>query len=320
MTDVPRPVASADLIGTSSIAHTPDGLVRRFTTPRGLDHLVVAVTDLDGAARFYEWLGFKVGQRNRHPWGTENRIVQFPGCFLELITVGEGAHVPPRTARCFSFGAFVKAALARGQGLAMFVVESTDAAGDTAAFEADGIGDFDPFFFERQGVRPDGSSMRVAFTLAFAEDRMAPHCGFFACQQHEPQNFWNADFQKHDNGATGIAAAFMLAENPTDHHIFLEAFTGQRGPRSSSVGLSFGLARGRLDVMTPAAAGLMLGGDAGERLETPRFAGFSIAVPGLEAVQTRLTNAKIPFKNIGNRIVIPAEAGFGATIAFETSS
>ena len=41
---------------------------------RSIDHLVVAVRDLDGAARFYERLGFQVGSRNRHPWGTENRL------------------------------------------------------------------------------------------------------------------------------------------------------------------------------------------------------------------------------------------------------
>ena len=45
---------------------------------RRIDHLVVAVRDLDGAGRFYERLGFQVGARNRHPWGTENRLVQFP--------------------------------------------------------------------------------------------------------------------------------------------------------------------------------------------------------------------------------------------------
>ena len=39
--------------------------------PRPLDHLVLAVRDLDAAAAFYRALGFQVGARNRHPWGTE---------------------------------------------------------------------------------------------------------------------------------------------------------------------------------------------------------------------------------------------------------
>jgi catechol 2,3-dioxygenase-like lactoylglutathione lyase family enzyme len=53
--------------------------------PRGLDHIVHAVRDLDAAAEFYRRAGFTVGVRNRHPWGTHNHIVQFPGVFVELV-------------------------------------------------------------------------------------------------------------------------------------------------------------------------------------------------------------------------------------------
>jgi catechol 2,3-dioxygenase-like lactoylglutathione lyase family enzyme len=45
---------------------------------RGLDHIVHAVRDLDAAAELYRSLGFTVGARNRHPWGTHNIIVQLP--------------------------------------------------------------------------------------------------------------------------------------------------------------------------------------------------------------------------------------------------
>jgi catechol 2,3-dioxygenase-like lactoylglutathione lyase family enzyme len=75
---------------------------------RRIDHLVVAVHDLDQAGSFYQRLGFQVGARNRHPWGTENRIVQLPSSFIELITVGEGAAIAPHRASAFSFGAFVQ--------------------------------------------------------------------------------------------------------------------------------------------------------------------------------------------------------------------
>ena len=60
---------------------------------RRIDHLVVAVQDLDQAGNFYQRLGFQVGSRNRHPWGTENRLVQFSDSFIELITIGEGAAI-----------------------------------------------------------------------------------------------------------------------------------------------------------------------------------------------------------------------------------
>ncbi|OYW98729.1 MAG: hypothetical protein B7Z14_14015, partial [Bosea sp. 32-68-6] len=118
--------------------------------PRGLDHLVIGVRDLDAAGAFYEKLGFTVGARNRHPWGTENRIVQFPGAFLELITIGDAGAIPSPAPRQFSFGHFVREALERGEGLSMLVLESQDAKADATAFHSAGIGDFEPFFFERQ--------------------------------------------------------------------------------------------------------------------------------------------------------------------------
>ena len=57
--------------------------------PRALDHLVIPAHNLTAQADFYRRLGFQVGSRNRHPWGTENHIVQFDGQFLELIGLGE---------------------------------------------------------------------------------------------------------------------------------------------------------------------------------------------------------------------------------------
>jgi hypothetical protein len=56
---------------------------------RGLDHMVHAVRDLDAVAALYRRLGFSVGARNRHPWGTHNHIVQLPGFFIELLTLAE---------------------------------------------------------------------------------------------------------------------------------------------------------------------------------------------------------------------------------------
>ena len=56
---------------------------------RGLDHIVHAVRDLDAAADLYRRLGFTVGARNKHPWGTHNHIIQLSGFFIELLTFAE---------------------------------------------------------------------------------------------------------------------------------------------------------------------------------------------------------------------------------------
>src|SRR5215218_1429160 len=141
---------------------------------RELDHIVHAVHDLDTAGAVYARLGVMVGSRNRHPWGTHNRIVQFPGVFVELLAIGEMERVPPARPRSISFGAFTQRFLARGEGLSMLVLEGKGAAADAEAFRAAGIGDFEVFDFEREGKRPDGSTAKVAFSLAFARDTQAP--------------------------------------------------------------------------------------------------------------------------------------------------
>ncbi|RXT57569.1 hypothetical protein B6S44_03920 [Bosea sp. Tri-44] len=285
------------------------------TNARGLDHLVICVADLDAAGAFYETLGFRVGARNRHPWGTENRVVQFPGAFLELITIGDGTLIPPHAPQRFSFGAFVRDALARGDGMSMLVLESRDAAGDAKGFRAAGIGDFEPFFFERQARRPDGSEVRVAFSLAFAENAAAPDCGFFVCQQHEPQNFWNPAFQRHENGASGLSAVFMVAEEPAAQLGFLGAFSGAESFATPEAGLRLPLPRGRLEVLMPEAAAAMLDDDRGQ--EQACFAGFAVTVPDLGPVRARLAERDIASRHDGARIVVPASAAFGCAVVFE---
>ncbi len=285
--------------------------------PRGIDHLVIGVRDLDAAGALYQRLGFQVGARNRHPWGTENRIVQFPGTFLELITIGDAGAIPPHSHRRFSFGAFVRDALAGGEGMSMLVLESRDAKADAEAFRLAGIGDFEPFFFEREARRPNGDVVRVAFSLAFARDQGAPGCGFFVCQHHEPQNFWNPLFQQHPNGALGLSAAILIAEKPAEHQSFVSAFTGQRGLKSNTLGISAALPRGRLDVLTPHAAQQLFAVEP--PAPEPRFSGFVVGVADAGAIQARLSEAGVPFLKVGERIVVPPSAAMGCAIAFEAA-
>src|SRR5947209_6712714 len=209
--------------------------VRSKDIPRGLDHIVHAVHDLDAAGEAYARLGFTVGVRNKHPWGTHNRIIQFPGVFIELLALGEMERIPPPRPRSLSFGAFTRDFLAKGEGLSMLVLEGKGAA-DAEAFRAAGIGDFDLFNFEREGKRPDGSTVKVAFSLAFAEDKRAPDTGFFTCQQHYPENFWNPAFQQHANGVSGVAGLVFVAEHPANHHFFPKACAGGSDSTSPSRG------------------------------------------------------------------------------------
>ncbi len=205
---------------------------------RGLDHVAHAVSDLAAVAALYTRAGFTVGAHNVHApaWGTQNHIVQLPGFFVELLAMADVSAIAPHADRYFSFGAFNRDFLERGQGLSMLVLEGNDSAAEAEAFRAVGIGDFGLFNFERGAKRPDGTPTKVAFSLAFARDRKAPDIGYFTCKQLYPENFWNPAFQQHANSAIGIAGVVLVADNPGEHHAFLSAFTGERDVRNDRNG------------------------------------------------------------------------------------
>lgn len=283
---------------------------------RRIDHLVVAVRDLDGAAGLYERLGFRVGTRNRHPWGTENRLVQLASSYVELITVGENAEMPAHAPRSFSFGAFVRDYLARREGFAMLVLGTSDAKADAAAFATAGIGDFEPFFFQRRGRRADGTETEVAFTLAFARDPDAPDAGFFVCQHHRPENFWSPAFQQHANGAEDVSAVVLAAPDPEAHQTFLERFAGTDATRPQGHDLSLALARGRIDVVTADDAAELYGSVEVDPHRTELVA-FAIRVPDVRYVAVHLDANGVAYQSIGSRLVVPASAAHGVAIAFE---
>lgn len=283
---------------------------------RGLDHLVHVVRDLDAAGAFYQRVGFSVGARNRHPWGTHNRIVQLPGFFVELLTVGEDERIAAPTAGTISFGAFTRDFLARGEGLAMLVLEGTDAEGDTEAFRRAGIGDFAPFRFEREGRTPDGRPVKVSFSLAFARDALAPDICFFTCQQHYPENFWNPAFQAHANGANAIGAVALVAENPSDHHIFLSAFSGVRDLHSTSAGVTAETPRGAIQAMDPAAFRLHFGVEPPDVSAGARLAAANFVVRDLAAMRALLGKAGVAAGEHMGRIVVGPDVAHGATLVF----
>jgi len=283
---------------------------------RGLDHVVHAVRDLDTAAELYRRLGFKVGARNRHPWGTHNHIVQLPGFFVELLTVAEADKLG-NDGFSLLFGRFNQSFLAHQQGLSTLILESADATADAVAFQSSGIGASPPLKFEREGKRPDGSAVKVAFSLAFARDEKAPDAGFATCQQHFPENFWNPSFQQHPNSASGIAGVVLVAENPSDHHIFLSAFTGVRDLAATSNGITASTPRGDVRVMDPSAFRSYFGTAAPDISRGARIAALQFRVRDRGALVVALQAGGTEFAYQMERIVVGPEHAMGVTIAFE---
>ena len=200
----------------------------------------------------------------------------------------------------------------------MLVLTGEKNSGDADEFRAAGLGDFEPFHFEREGFRPDGTPVKVAFTLSFAVDTKAPDVGYFTCHHHHPENFWNPAFQQHPNTAAAIAGVVLVAENPADHHIFLSAFAGERELLATSTGITVKTLRGDIQVMEPAAFRRHFGTAAPDTGRGPRLAALRLAVRQPEVTRAVLRDAGIGFAEIMGRIVVAPDQAMGATIAFES--
>ena len=283
---------------------------------RGLDHAVHAVRDLDAAAELYRRLGFTVGARNRHPWGTHNHIVQLPGSFIELLAVVE----PDKLGSdgfSILFGVFNRDFLARAEGLSLLILESKDAAADEAGFRNAGIAQSTTMHFEREAKRPDGSTVKVGFSLAFAKDADAPWIHFATCQQHFPENFWNPAFQRHANGAQALAAVVMVAAKPVEHRAFLSSFTGSANLKIGGNVVTAKAPHGDITIMDPVGFHGSFGSAAPPVADGARLAALRFTVTDVPATEGLLRKNNIAFVNNGSQLVVGASTAMGATIAFE---
>ncbi len=288
--------------------------------PSGLDHIVHAVRDLDAGAHLYRRLGFTVSARNKHAWGTHNHIVQLPGFFVELLTLAEPDKLGnDGFSRLFGAynGEFLRQGGGKNEGLSLLIRESKDAAADERIFKAAKISASDVLRFEREGKRPDGSAVKVAFSLTFAKDELAPWIQFCTCQQHYPENFWNPDFQHHTNSAKGIAEVVLVAKAPKEHAQFLSTFIGQRQIDNLADGFALATPRGKISVMTPEAFRKVFGTQPPPSDDSARLAAICFAVSDVAAAEDALAAGEIDAVIEADRAIVGPDIAMGATIVFQ---
>jgi Glyoxalase-like domain len=253
---------------------------------RSIDHVVLAVDNLDRAAALFEADGFTLTPRGTHPdgMGTSNRLAQFASRnYLELLEVDRPGGIedhdlkarPPR----FSFGAHHKAFLRRGQGLAMLLLTCRDSRETIGEFQAAGLDTYAPFDFERTATLPVGTPAKVAFSLGFVTNPLMPRLAFAVCQHRFPENFWRTQYQRHGNGAQSIAAIYMAARQPERHVAFLTALTGGAA-RQVTGGYEIHAGSHEIIVLTPDGLSDLGKGGTIDASDGPAFAGLAIATSG----------------------------------------
>jgi catechol 2,3-dioxygenase-like lactoylglutathione lyase family enzyme len=171
---------------------------------KGIDHIVIAVKDLDLATKSYRQLGFTVVPGGHHAGlGTSNALIAFAdGAYLELIAFTPP--VPPVLDVWYS-------AIARGGGLVDFCAQSDDLEGDAAIFRRAGAVIGAPFDMER--VRPDGYTVR--WRLATTDGASRGVIPFFI-RDTTPRDERVPRERQHENGVIGISSLLIVVRDQTE--------------------------------------------------------------------------------------------------------
>ena len=171
----------------------------------------------------------------------------------------------------------------------------------------------------REGRKPDGTVVKLAFSLAFASDIKSPRVRFGTCQHYYPENFWNPALQTHPNGAAAARGVVLVADNPTDHHIFLKAFTGISDLHSTSIGITARTENGDIEIMEVVSYQDQFGVAAEANGEGMTLNALRIAVADIAQAEASLRQGGIaPRRHVG-RLIVPPDLAFGATLIFESA-
>lgn len=260
-----------------------------MATGRPIDHVVLAVADLDAAAAVFENEGFTLTPRASHPdrMGTSNRLVQFRGRnAIEVLTVDR----PDRLARhdfsqapaFFSFGDHQRLSVGRRDGLSMLVFASDDAGADMRRFQAAGLPTFQPFDFERTARLPDGVDVAVRFTLAYTVSPDMPAVAFAVCQNRAPELLWKAGYQAHANGARMLRAVYLASDAPDRDAAFIAAMFG--GATAPLEGGGVSVACGRSQEVRVVSLPAVAARDPSFAGEVPVLAGIGVAADAAHGV------------------------------------
>jgi len=170
-----------------------------------LDHVVIAVPDLDAAMRDYAALGFDVRAGGGHSGrGTHNALIEFGAGYLELLSVQD-----PARATAPSQAALAAFTREQGGGLIGYALGTTDIEATAAQLEREGLAADGPFAMSR--MRTDGREIgwRLLVPGGLSWQRPWP----FFIQWDEAADRPGRAAGEHANGVQGVREIAVVVED-----------------------------------------------------------------------------------------------------------
>lgn len=209
---------------------------------QGIDHIVIAGTDLDDLAATFKSLGFNVADGGRHPIGSYNRLIGLQGgAYIELLSFYEPS---PKHY-------WWDAVHSKGGGLIDFCMATDDIRGDYAVFVAQGV-DMSPLVGLSR-VRFDGYQLSWLNNEIYGRYQgLVP----FIIEDETPREERVPKEKEHANGVTGIDTITLAASNIDLAQRIMNAALGAAGEPTrdealSASGVVYQVGAHRLEYLTP---------------------------------------------------------------------
>ncbi len=272
----------------------------------GIDHLVIAVRALEKARESYSRLGFTLTSRGRHTeLKSVNHTMMFgAGDYLELLAIEEPT---PATAAWSAF-------LETREGLATIALKTADAREAQRQLAEASLSGGEITDFSRPVDLPEGTR-DARFTIAPVADTATPGGRMFLCQHHTRDIVWRPEGVSHENGATGLAALVIAADDPD---AAITPYARLFGDRVESHGGTRVIQTGSAPIVvaTPATLTFLWADDPVLRAPRPCFAGFVVRVADVYQTQKVLQASKFPIIGGEGVLRVTSSHTHGAAVAF----
>lgn len=266
----------------------------------GIDHIIIAVRDLEAARRGWLRLGFTPTPRGRHiGQGTANYCIMFGRDYLELLGFVERDEHAHR----------LETFLATREGaMSLAFAPERDAAATAAALAESGLHPSAPRALGRALELPEGAVIpRFSLLNLPADETPALDC--FICGHLTPELVRRPAWLKHANGVVGIETVHLIADDPASLAPAYRRLFGDDRVTTTVRGLEVDTGRNRLIFARPALSG--------GNILPPAIAALELRTAGRAATAAYLQRAGVTFMELpdGRLTVPPAEAN-GTTLLF----
>lgn len=274
-----------------------------------LDHLGIAVTDLDQAARNFAALGFTLTDKSFHVaaptpgaepvrTGTGNHCIMLARGYIELIAITDPA-----------YRGRLATDLARYEGLHL-VSFGTSSAEETAALFERMTG---TAAAPRRLTRPiaeQGRPVTARFDIVDMPEGIAAAGHVFAIEHLTREVLWQPHLTSHENGAVALLGVIACAADPLAFLAPIAAAIGER-VEENSIALAGG---GRFEAIDPQRLAERFPGAVPPPL--PCYVGLTIGVRDLGVLAHRLSEARLPFRAAPQLLWVAPQLANGAILEF----